>query len=501
MARPLQRLTFADYTPDAPSYLSGSVPAARNVVPRVDGTDGPLRGPVPYSDPLPGPCRGAIAARDSSGATYMIAATASQIYQLTGRAWSPIGRAGGYTTPTEGDWHFAQFGDRIVGTNGEDEPQSWVLGSPAFADLAGAPVARFVAAIEPGFVMLGQYDAGDGVVTGGLSWSGYNDATLWPVPGTQAATSVQRDVQELPNGGAVQAIIPAVAGANAVILSERAIHRVEYVGPPSIFAFREVDRSRGCICPNGVAQVGSTVYFIGEDGFLAYDGSSIAPIGQGKVDATFLSQVDRGQLHRVYASVDPDRRLVVWAYPTAGASAPRNWLVYSYATGKWRPGDDPSLAVELLVAARTAAATLDDLEMSGMDLDAPGAPSFDAPVYSGGQRVFAGFDTAHRLVSFDGSTLPARIETQDTDSQDGRRIFVSGIRLLTDAPTYSAGVGMRESLADSVMYSPATAPGRDGMCPQRVSTRYGRAFAQIPAGVPWTYLQGAEAVLRSDGRY
>lgn len=522
MARPLTRLSFADYAPDAAPYLSGSVPVARNTVPRVDGTDGPLRGPVVIAGPLPAPCRGAFAARDRFGATYLVAGTQTGLFVLAGSGWENISREGGYNTQNDGSWQFAQFGERVIATNDADPPQSWLLGSAGFGDIAGAPRARSLAAVEPGFIMLGRYDTGSGTLAAGLSWSGINDATLWPEPGTLAATSVQRDIQELPNGGAVVGIVPAVGGANAVILSERAIHRVEYAGPPAIFAFREVDRSRGCICPNGIAVVGGAVYFVSEDGFLAYDGNALAPIGQGKVDATFLRRVDQSQLHRVLATVDPDRKLIVWAYPTAGADAPREWLVYSYATGKWRTGDDASLAVEALLAARQAALTLDDegtttgiyvepgyveadyvihLDVNGdANLDAPGLPSFDASAYAGGRRLFAGFDPLHRLVTFDGVPLPARLETQDTDSQDGRRVFVSGVRLLTDAPTYSAAVGMRERLADGVTYGSPTPAATDGMCPQRVSGRYGRAAVAIPGGVEWSYLQGLEVVMRPEGR-
>lgn len=498
--RPVATLALADFAPDAAPFLAPGLTVARNVVPRSDGTDGPLRAAVVYSDALPAKVLGAFSARDRFGASYVLAGTAATLQLLNGTAWTNKSGAA-YATTATGWWTFTQFGERVIATNEADTPQAWVLGAGGnFAALTGAPKARYVATFEPGFVVLGRIDTGSGAIAGGLRWSALNDGTSWPTVGTLAALSVQSDDGELPGGGMITGLLPAIGGASGIILTERALYRAEYVGPPSIFAFREVDRSRGCICPNGIAQVGPIAYFISEDGFCAFDGAAVRNIGFGKVDRTFFNTVDSSQLDLVSATVDLERKCIIWAYPTAGASSLNRWLVYSYAVDRWRDGDDAALAVELLFPARTAAITLDQADAFADNIDVAGAPSLDSPLYSGGRRILAGFNTAHRLVTFDGAPLAARIETQDSDSRDGRRVFVSGIRPLTDAPTYTARVGARSALADAVAYSTPTAPQVDGFCPQRVDGRYNRAVIEIPAAVEWSFVQGAEAVVRPSGR-
>lgn len=485
----------ADFAPDQAPYLSPNNPVASGTYPRSDNADGPLKGPAPYTVSLPGACRGAVSARDKLGNSYVVAGTATGLYLLSGGVW--VSKGTGYSVPASGHWQFTQFGERLIATNGVDPVLTWTLGDAAnFATLsAGAPRAVYVATIEPGFVMLGYYNT----VGGGLWWSGINDATLWPVPGTLAATSVQSDNQELPGGGFITGILPAIGGGGGAIFTERAIYRVDYVGAPAIFSFREVDRSRGCICPMGLAQVGAVAFFIAEDGFYTFDGSAVTGIGFGKVDRFFKDSVDAAQLHRVYATVDFDRKLIIWAWPTAGAANPNRWLVFNYGTGRWRFGDDPGLAVAYLFPARTPAITLDDPDTFPDNLDTPGAPPLDSPLYSGGRRLLAGFDAAARLVTFDGPTLPARIETGDTDAS-GRRVFVSGIRPLSDTRAAMAMVGTREELGDNIAYSTPTALGADGRCPQRVSGRYARAVTQIPGGAAWTYHQGVDVAFRAEGR-
>lgn len=492
----------ADFAPDAPAYLNSDNPLASNTYPRTDGADGPLLAPVAISAGLPGTIRGAIAAKSRSGANYVIAGTETELLQYTASGWTSRGT--GYAVPSTDCWRFAQFGDQIVGVNGWQPPAAWVMGSgTSFAPLSGAPIARYVATVEPGFLMLGYIDDGTGFRGNVVRWSGINDATTWPTPGTTAALSVQSDEQELANGGPVTGIVPAIGGAAAAIFTEQAIYRVEYVGPSAIFSFREMDRSRGCVCPNGIAAVGGVAYFIAEDGFYVFDGATATPIGAGKVDRFFWDRIDRGRLTSVFATVDATRKIIIWAWPEKGSSIANRWLILNYGTGRWRYGDDAALAVSYLFPARTATYTLEDLdslpEFAVDGLDSPGAPSLDDERFVGGRLLMAGFNAGGAMVSFEGDAVAARIETGETDSS-GKRVFVTGLRPLTDANAATAGVASRERFGDALVYGQQVALTAEGRCPQRVSGRYVRASVQIAAGVAWTYLQGVDVQMRAEGK-
>lgn len=492
----------ADFAPDVPAYLSSDNPLASNTYPRVDGSDGPLRAPVEMAAGISGNVRGALAVRSRDGESYVIAGTDNALWQMTATGW--INRGSGYGVPEARSWQFAQFGDRVIGVEGSQAPVAWTIGSSSpFAALSGAPTARYVATVEPGFLMLGAIDDGTGPRGNVVRWSGLNDATVWPTPGTTAALAVQSDEQELANGGAVTGIVPAIGGAAAAIFTEDAIYRLEYVGPSAIFSFREADRTRGCVCPNGIASVNAAAYFIAEDGFFAFDGSTVSPIGAGKVDRFFWDSVDRSRLNKVFASVDIVRKIIVWAWPTMGSGSSDRWLMLNYATGRWRYGDDAGLAVSYLFPARTATYTLEELdglpEFAAAGLDSAGAPSLDDVRFIGGQRVLAGFNASGRLVSFTGAALAARIETGETDSS-GKRVFVSGLRPLTDANSATAGVASRERFGDALVHGPQVGLNAEMRCPQRVSGRYVRADVRIPAGASWSYLQGVDVQMRAEGK-
>lgn len=495
-------LPVGDWAPDAAPYMNSDMPTAKNTYPRADGSDGPMQGPVTISNALASAPRGAIAARDNTGTAWVVAGTTTKLYVQSGLSWVDRSGAATFAVPTGGHWRFTQFGERVIGTNYADNVQTHTLGSGAnFADLsAGAPKAKYIASVEPGFVMLGFYSSG-GVQSNGVWWSGLNDATSWPTLGTAAAAAVQSDNNILPGGGAITGILPAIGGSSAVIFTERSLYRIDYVGPPQIFSFREVDRSRGCIAPQSIVQVGPLAYFLSEDGFCVFNGATVENIGAGKVDQFFLTDLDQTALERVYGTVDAARKLVIWAYPSTSATSqtPNRWLVFSYATGRWRYGDDAAMSVQYMFPARTAGYNLDTLDtvLPGGP-DASGGFTVDSPLYQGGTRVLAGFDTSNRLVSFSGSNLAARLETGDADVE-GSRLFIRSVLPLTDASAVTAGVGWRSNFYDTLTYTTPTAQGLDNRCPQRVSAQYARAYALVAAGASWSRFQGMRVDYRKDG--
>jgi hypothetical protein len=505
-------VTVAEFAPDQAAYLNANLSVAMNTVPREDGSDGPMRGPSQLADALPAACKGAILCSAGAGTTALYAGTTAGLFVLDGDAeWDD--RSGAtYAVPSGRDWRFTQFGTRVLATNYANPIQSLVIGGTGdFANLsAGAPKARYIATIEPGFVMLGDYDDGTNAVRNGLWWSALDDATQWPTPGTTAAVSAQSDRQQLPLGDTITGILPAIGGANGVVLTERSIYRIEYQGGTIVFAFREVDRSRGCVAPGSLVQVGQSAYFLSDEGFCAFDGTSVSAIGFGKVDRFFWADVDGGALNEMRATVDPFRRLIVWYYRDTGG-APR-WLCYSYATNRWRYGADAALGIQAFVqrVAPTTDESLITLAVNtygwgGFLLAEDGAQL----VQEGGDALLVGtnspvnfltgFNGSNALVGFNGNALAATIETGEAD-MGGRRIYVSGIRPLTDARGVTAAVGARDDFADTVAYTTATGRAVDGVCPQRISTRYARAKVSIPAGAQWTYLQGVDVIARAAGQ-
>ena len=497
-------IPVGEYRPDVPAYLGGHTVTPPNAYRKPDDTVGPLKAAAVQTSALIAQPTTAFMARAGNGAVYLYVALAYRpaIYRRAATTFENYFTAStGNATPLF-PWRFEQFGDVVLATNPVNGLVSQTIGSIAdFAAVSGPPAAAFIATIEPGFVMLGYTSNGSVNYPNRLHWSGINDHTSWPTVGTSSAAAVQSDTQDLPNGGAITGILAAVGGVSGCVLTERSVYRVEYIGAPAVFAFREVARGIGNVCVNAAISVNGLAYFISEDGFQRFDGATVQPFGQGKVSATFWSEVDREQLHRVNVAHDPLRKILVWAYPTSAATDghPNKWLIYSYATDKWSAADDSGVTISLLFTSVQDRIPLDNMD-TYFPPNADGVTmSWDGPAANGGAPWLAGFDTSNRFVTFTGANIAARIETGEADAQ-GLRVYVSGVRPLTDAGTLTAQIGHRTSFADSVSYTTAQARGVDYTAPARIATRYARARVNIPAGATWSYLQGADVTFRAEGK-
>ncbi len=495
-------LPVGDFRPDTPAYLGTHSTILNGVFPRDDGAVGPLRAAAVVTSALSARPVSAFVARGGNGAVFLYAGVehTPEIYIRYDSAWGTI------TTGTRANatllypWRFAQFGDCVYASNWADGLWCLDIGTAGTGThIAAAPSGVHIATIEPGFLMLGHINDGTEKPSS-LRWSALNDATDWPTVGTTDAASKQSDEQELPNGGRITGILGAVGGVAGAVLTERSIYRVEYIGAPAIFAFREIVRGVGNMCPNGSIAVNGVAYFVSDDGFMRFDGQSITPIGQGRVSRTFLADVDREHLHRVYVVHDQARKILVWAYPTTAATNgnPNKWLIYSYAADRWSDCTDAGIPTVLMFSALTDAIRLDSIDAA---LGAPDSlsVSFDFATVNGGAPLLAGFNSSYQYVQFTGATLAARVETGEADAQ-GRRVLVTGIRPLSDATPVTASTAYRNTFYDSLSSTAQTVPGADAICPQRIATRYARARVNIGPATTWTYIQGADVTLRAEGK-
>jgi len=318
----MARIDFGEWLPDQPG-ITGVVKEALNVVPQAVGY-GPLRAPVDYSQAAAENLTNVVAGRNpATGNTEVFAGSETKLYKLDAGDLSldDVSKAGGYTTPAEQKWRFTQFGDVLIAANGDEILQYWTLGSStAWADLdASAPSARYLTVVRD-FVVAGYTSSTDSQK---VQWSGINDETQW----TTTATN-QSDFQVIPDGGAVQGI---TGGEFGVVLMEKSIYRMSYVGTPAIFQFDNIARNLGCFEPNSIVQYQGVTYFLGDDGFYSCNGTQVVGIGSEKVDRFFFSDLDESYSYRMSATVDPIRNLVVWAYPSSGSNgAVDSLLIFNF---------------------------------------------------------------------------------------------------------------------------------------------------------------------------
>lgn len=258
-------------------------------------------------------------------------------------------------------WNFIQFGNTIVAANDKNKLQSWTLGtSTYFGDVStNAPVAKYVAVVRD-FVVAANIDSG--IESNKVVWSDINDESDW----TPGATS-QSDYQYISDGGNITGL---TGGEFGLILLERAIVRMSYIGSPYFFQFDTIARGLGCIEGNSVTKYGNTTYFLGDDGFYSCDGATVKPIGTQKIDKWFFLNANPSKFDQMSASVDPVRKIVVWNFiNTFGGNS---IMVYNWQVNKWSYAETDA---DVVASSATAGLTLEAMNLYG-----PGVRQFTGEI-------------------------------------------------------------------------------------------------------------------------
>jgi hypothetical protein len=480
-------IPFAEWKPDqAPLGSPGT--EAKNVIPW-DGGYKSFPALAEYSNAIAERAQGAYVARDSAGTVYNYAGTSSKLYKLsTGLTYTDVSTSGGYSTASDEWWEMAQWGNTLIATNFANDPQVQTLGGSNFTALGGTPPKARHIGIVRDFVVLGNVSDGT-PYPNRVQWSGINNSASWAV---SAAT--QADYQDLQgDGGWVQKV---VGGEYGLIFQERSVWRMTYVGSPVVFQFDQIERARGAYAAQSVIAWGNMCFFLADDGFYAIVGGAPAvPIGDGKVDKYFLSDLRTDYAYRINATIDPVNKLVIWAYPGSGSMAgtPNKLIIYNWAKSKWSRAE---VNTECLSQYAAISYTLEDLDAISSSLDDLSA-SLDSRVYTQGSRSLGAFNTSHKLATFSGTALDATVDTGEVNLNEGGRANVTMVEPLVDGATASVAVGERNLLSASVSYGSAVAQDAFGGCPVlsnakfqrfRVTTSGAFNFAQ-GVRVDWTASQ------------
>ena len=491
------QLPIADYAPDMPPNNSAGVSAnIVNLFPRTKESWGPVGTLSAFgSSALDSQCLGALTAIDTGGNNYLFCGDAGKLYELApgNTAFTNVSKTGGYSLASAEKWNFTQYGQRVIGAAFGQNLQSFTLNSStAFADLAAAaPQARYITTIKD-FVMVGNtFDGTNGEQPQRVQWCAIDDPTTWPVAGSTTEAQLLAGSQIIPGDqGWIMGLVGNLGNADGAVFFERAIWRVVYQGSPTVFGFYPAEGVRGTPCPKSIVQLGALAYYVGEDGFYAFDGAQSIPLGVDRVDKTFWANVNTSYLQNVVGAIDPINRLVMWLYPSNSASGgvPDSLIVFNWALNKW---GFAQVNADYIFRAITQGYSLDSLDSTGYTLDT--LPfSLDSRVWTGGQILMGAFTPQHKLAYFTGSPANATADTVELEpfGAQGKRAFISRTRPIVDGGSPTVQIGTRNRLMDAPVFSGASAINQDGECPTRADGRYLRARIQTSGS--FTHLQGIE---------
>jgi hypothetical protein len=458
------RVTFGEWMPDQ-SGISGALTDAKNVVSQAIGY-GPFPTPVSLSSAAAEDLTSLYAAKAPDGNTALFTAGLSKIYTVGGSGTLTQVNTG-LTTGNNDRVRFTQFGKSVIICNNADKLKSWVLGtSSTFAEVAAtAPIAKYITVVRDFVVVANTLETTQQQYR--VRWSAINDETDWV-----ENVNTQSDYQDIPDGGQIVGIR---GGEFGLVLLERSIHRMTYVGTPFIFQFDNISRGKGCMVAGSIAQYQGITFFLSDDGFYMCDGQQVVPIGAEKVDRFFLSDASETDYKTMSAAIDPVRKLVIWNYKSVDAV--RKLMIYNFQTKKWTYGDANT---DYLGEASSGALTLEELDAISGSIDAL-TTSLDSLLYIGG-KYFLGGTYGTRVYSFTGTSLTGSIATGDIDV--GANSVVTLARPIVDNGSGSLSIASRTLLNQSVTYGTSTAADSENRVSLRSAGRYHR-LKLTPTGADW----------------
>lgn len=471
-----QRITFTEWTPDQPSVVE-NLSVAKNVCPAAIGFI-PLPLAEDYSQSASENLNNVFAGKFSS-TTNIFAGGATKLFKLDGStlAMSNVSKSGNYTNVDR--WKFTQFGDTVIAANDRDKLQAYTLGSSTlFADLAAAaPVAKYVTVVRD-FVVAANLDSGSN--SNKVQWSNINDETNWT-----AGAASQSDYQIIPDGGNITGI---TGGETGLILLERAVVRMSYIGSPLFFQFDTIARGLGCVEGNSIAKYGNLTFFLGEEGFYSCDGSVVTPIGNEKVDRWFYANANPSKLDTMSATVDPFRKIVVWNF--LNTFADRQLLIYNWQVQKWSYG---STDVDYVASSATAGSTLEGMDLYG-NMDTI-TTSFDSRLFTGGKFLFAGArDT--KIVTFTGQPSAAQLDTGEVGSEMPSVVTLA--RPIVDDGSADVAIASEVRLNQVVDFGTYTSADSENRVSLRSAGKYHKLSIK-PTGARWSNIIGVDIEIVNQG--
>jgi len=488
-------IPFGEWLPDVPDYKNPGCLTANNVIPSPGGY-GPFLGAVAQGDSTAGTCLGAKHLFRTTGAAIVVGGTGTSLFSIVG---GTLAATTGLTDiGADAYWSIAQFNAFVIaaGPNNNIKALTDIDSDTTWSDLAGSPPQAKVVARVGNFLMAANLPS----LPFSFQNSALNSPTDWPTPGTADAR------QKSSGRGNLQfeyGEITGIAGDRyAMMFQQRAVSRIDFVGPPQVFQITPIEEARGCIAPQSIITVGFMTYFLAHDGFWATDGNQTFPIGTSKVNRWFFDNVSETDRFRTQGAIIWEKECIIWSfYPADNATGFNRQIIFSWAQNKWSTANLP---VDWIVDNKVGATTLEDLDALFATLEDV-TPNLDSSFWGARSRVLSAFiqdgagNTEINLLN--GTALEAEFETSDTEPKPGNRVAVKRIYPMVENADINttAALVTREQKGGAPMTTAFAPINNAGFCPVNGSGRFVRTRTVIPAAASWDRAQGVMAAFRVTG--
>ena len=221
------------------------------------------------------------------------------------------------------------------------------------------------------------------------------------------------------------------------------------------------------------------MFFLANDGFFAFDGQQLIPIGSEKVNDFFLEDFDSNYADRMSAAVDPLNEVAMWSYTSTASPSgqPDKIIMYNFVLGKWSIAE---IEADYLAPIFSSGYTVDALDNLAATVDAL-TIQLDDRFYKGGQYVFGGA-YGDKIYAFSGAPLQATIETAEAPVSMGKHSMISRVYPYYEDGNVTVSIGTRDTQSATPTFSSAVSPNDDGFSPFRANGRYHRARLVLSDG-------------------
>lgn len=110
-----------------------------------------------------------------------------------------------------------------------------------------------------------------------------------------------------------------------------------YQGPPIVFGFQKIGDSCGLVGRNMLSSVGPAAFWMGNNNFFVYDGST-AQVLPCEVHDKVFTEMNRDKLSHGWCVSNQKYNEVWWFYPGESADEPTRYVAYDYREQHWLIG-------------------------------------------------------------------------------------------------------------------------------------------------------------------
>ena len=493
-AEALPPIQFGEWKPDAAELLADTT-NVQNVIPFGPNGFKPMPDFAAESTtPMSTRCQGIAGIVNNADTAYRYAGDSTKLYELLALAWTD--RSGGttFTIAADESWSFLKdpVSNKVLACNRADGVFSASFGSDFATHFTSTlkPKPRCMAQVRSEFLMTLNVDEGGTLYPDRLRWGAIGSST-----DMDASAANQSDSADL--GGEWGEGMALYGGDEATAFLERAIYRINYVGPPTVWDPGDaVEENRGLLAPKASQRVGRNIYYLANDGFFLWNGLQSIPIGDGKVNVEFFDDADVTYYHRITCTYDPKHQVVMWQYvdTTASTSTPTRILLYHWPSGWWGKAH---ISLDVIFPDLTSHISPDVITTS------PDSWEFspDSQVLAGGRIQAGGVNTSRNSGTFTGSNLATIIETGVKQFYPGRHCILSGAYPLVDGGTPTVAVAGARRLNDTFTFETAATQAASGKCPIRNKNRFQKLRLNVAAGGTWEVATGVQPIgAPADGR-